>query len=439
MAGVIGSSSGGYASVGPTRNYIGEAMSNVQDGMFRQNAQRIADERNKTEAERTATEDRRRDFADAQEFAKQNPFIATGTGLDASNRQSYMNAKTIAAEARDNFMKTGDQKYNAIYENAVASVNGLSEMPNKLNALKEDWVKNVANYNSQSLLKKGELLDKLGNGEIVQTNDANGNPRYSIFDRDENGNLAKISHKEISGQQLLSLLEPVKSFNVTGEKGLIDQFQKSLPDKTKKVEIVKTKNGEVERTTEGREGYENLAAVKSKELTINRSAVYAALQSLGLDPENEKNYTNPDVLKEVETSYYDLLVKNTKPSVSEVPYLEREKFDHAKSQDAQAQRNSNRTYNQQERKTGEEKKDITYTEKEDYMGKSTAVVRKLSESELASKLAENAKEDVKTQEETWSNPITKGISNAFKAKATDTSKMTQNERLAYYRNLNKKK
>ena len=227
MGGVIGGQAG-YATVAPQQDYIGNAMSNVQNDLFRYSAQKIANDRTKIEAERTAIEDRRRDFEDAQQFAKQNPFIATGTGLDASNRQSYMNAKAVAAEARANFMATGDQKYNAIYENAVSSVAHISEMPNKLNALKESWAKNIDAYNPESLQKKAEFIDKLGNGEIVQTNDANGNARYSIFDRDENGDLAKVAYKEISGQQLLALMEPVKSFNVTGEKGFVDQFQKSI-------------------------------------------------------------------------------------------------------------------------------------------------------------------------------------------------------------------
>jgi hypothetical protein len=331
MAGIIGGQAG-YATVSPTRNYVGEALVNVQDGLFRQNAQRVADERTKSDAERQAINDRRKNFEDAQEFAKSNPFIATETGLDASNRQSYMNAKSIASEARANFMATGDQKYNAIYQNAISSVEHLSEIPKKLNALKEDWVKNVANYNPQSLLKKGELIDKLGNGDIVQTNDANGNPRYSIFNRDAEGNLEKVAYKEISGQQLLALLEPVKSFNVTGDKGLIDQFQKRIGKAIPKEEI---KGGQIVKSLYT-PGSEEVAKTMAQAATQNKAAVYSALQELGLDPEKDSNYTDANVLKEVANHYETLLNKNA-PNIetSRLPNYEEQKI--AISKEAKAE------------------------------------------------------------------------------------------------------
>jgi len=424
MAGIIGGEAG-YASVGPTRNYIGEAMSNVQDNMFRQNAQRIADDRTKIEAERTAIEDRRRDFEDAQQFAKQNPFIATGTGLDASNRQSYMNAKGIAAEARANFMATGDQKYNAIYENAIASVNHLSEMPNKLNTLKEDWVKNVADYNPQSLQLKAELIDKLGNGDIVQTNDANGNPRYSIFDRDENGDLAKVSHKEISGQQLLALMTPVKSFNVTGEKGFVDQFQKSIGKQVTKKEVV----GNVEKEITYTPGSEEVAKTMAQAATKNKGAVYSALQELGLDPENDSNYSDPIVLGKVSDFYENLLNKNAPKVESEKPNLEVARFNADEKQRKISNANEATRIKIAKESAKNEKKPVRLTVKNGIFGEETSATRSLSDAEYEAYLEQNKAKVPETTPDVWKNPITDGIKKAFSGKdKTTKAKETPKER-----------
>ena len=346
MAGVIGGP-GGYATVGPTRNYLGEAMSNVQDSMYRQNAQRIADERTRIADEQNLQEQRKRDFNDSMEFSSKYPFIATGTSIDGANRQAIDNAQKSYLEAQDNYRKTGDKKYLAVAENAKSSINNLNEMPKALALKMEDWKKNEAGYSPSSMSKKKAILDKMAKGDLMQENDENGRAVYTLVDRDENGNVSKILYSKLNSKQITDLLTVEPKFDISGEKGLIDQFQKSLGDKTTKVDIVKTKNGEVKRTTVGREGYENLAAVKSKELTTDHSAVYAALEALGLDPENKDYYTDEKTLKDVEASYYDLLVKNAKPTISEEPYLERDKFNADQEQRKITNAQSDRTFNKE--------------------------------------------------------------------------------------------
>lgn len=315
MAGVIGGSAG-YATVNPTQgNPIGDALANVENSAFRYRAEKTEQDQIKAQAARQLQEDRRRDMEDAYKFSKDNPFIATGTGLDAVNRQSYINAKDTAAKAYAEYLKTGDRKQQAIYENAVASVNNISEFPKQINALKEDWVKNAGNYNAESLKRKAALLDQIASGQIVQTNDANGNPKYTVFDRDENGNINKLAHKDLNSDQLLKLLTPEKGFNIDGKDGFIDLFNKNIGKERKVIEG--TGLNAVEKTYNP--GAEDLAKIMANDAVNDRSKMYETLQRMGMDPEDNKNYTD-DTVKKAAATYLEKMLMVTAPTtVSKKP------------------------------------------------------------------------------------------------------------------------
>jgi hypothetical protein len=65
---------------------------------------------------------------------------------------------------------------------------------------------------------------------------------------------------------------------------LIDQFQKKA---LKAVTIENVVDGKETKTTPGSE---ELAKTMAIAATKNHSAVYSALEELGMDPENEDNY-----------------------------------------------------------------------------------------------------------------------------------------------------
>lgn len=309
MAEVIGGPAG-YAMVNPTQgNPMGAALANVENSAFRYREEKREEQQIKAQQARQLQEDRRRDMEDAYKFSKDNPFVATGTGLDAVNRQSYMNAKNTAAKAYADYLKTGDMKQRAVYENAVASVNNISAFPKQINALKEDWVKNAGNYNPESLKRKAAFLDQIASGQIVQTNDANGNPKYTVFDRDESGNVNKLAYKDINSDQLLKLLTPEKAFNIDGKDGFIDLFKKNI-GKERKVIEGKGLNA-VEKIYYP--GAEEVANIMVDDAINDESKMYETLQRIGLDPEDKSNYTNEKV-KEAASNYLKRTLMATAPT-----------------------------------------------------------------------------------------------------------------------------
>lgn len=353
---VIGTGSGGYAMVNPIQgNPIGDALSNVENSAFRYRAEKTQQDQIKAQQARQLQEDRRRDMDDAYKFSKDNPFVATGTGLDAVNRQSYMNAKDTAAKAYGEYLKTGDAKQRAIYENAVSSVNNISEFPKQINALKEDWVKNAANYNPESLKRKAAFLDQIASGQIVQTNDSNGNPKYTVFDRDEDGNINKLSHKDITGDQLLKLLAPEKAFNIDGKEGFIDLFNKNI-GKERKIIEGKGLNA-VEKTYNP--GAEELAKLMANDAVNDRSKMYETLQRMGLDPEDNNNYTDEKV-KDAASNYLEKMLMVTAPTtVSQKPDTSLDMLNLARTKEANDERQRAITNARESRK--EAKEDDTAT------------------------------------------------------------------------------
>lgn len=307
MATPIGGSAG-YLTVDPTRNYIGEAAKGVEDTVARFRAEKLQRERQAIEDERYNQELRRRDFNDAAEFNEKYKYISTGTGLDASNRQSVENAKNAYAEAQDKYQKTGDKKWLAVASNAMNSVNNVNEMPKALNLKLEELQKNEDSYTPSSFNKVKDILAKMTNGNIMQSNDANGNARYTLIDKDDDGNVTKVIYKDLNKKQLMDLLTPVDKFNVSGEKGFIDQFQKSVGKEREVKSIV----GNKEVTTKYTPGADEVAKAMAKSAVEDKTAMYYALEQLGLDPEKASNYTD-EKIKEQAMAVLENVLKSTTP------------------------------------------------------------------------------------------------------------------------------
>jgi len=321
--GVIGTSAGGYATVLPTQgNPIGEAMSNVENSAFRYSAQKMAKDKMKQDAERDLYDRRRQEFADAQIFSKENPFVATGTGIDGSNMQSYNNAKESASNSRNLYNKTGDPKHLAAYQNAVASAKAISEMPKQLNVLKETWDSAPEAFNQESLKNKKAIIDKLNNGQIIQSNDENGRPKYSLFERDDNGDIIKVVKKEMNAAELKKLLEAVPNFNIDGTEGmkgdsLVKTFNENI-GKERKTTVIK--NGKEVETTFN-PGSEDLAKIMAAEAVLDKDKVYNIFTRLGINAEDEKAYT-PDNIKKAQDYLENKLIASAPTTVSEKPNYE---------------------------------------------------------------------------------------------------------------------
>lgn len=327
----IGGASG-YLTVNPTQDYVGQALQGASDYFARVRAEKYQKERDRMANEQNLQEQRRRDFKDAEEFSAKYPFVAMGnTDIDSKNRQDLETGKQRYSEAMDNYYQTGDKKYLAVAESVKASINEAVEMPKALSLVVEGWQKNEADLNPSSLEKAKTILQKLKT-DMVRDYDENGRSVYTIIERNEKGEPIKKLYDKISAEKVKELLTVEPKFDVTGEKGLISQFKKNLRKVDDKKEVVMTPKGEVLRTTNGYEGYEDVATVTAKELTKNHSAVYSALEELGLDPEKKDYYKDENTLKKVEELYKKTLIDSVKPSVSEVPYLDREKLNETKRQ-----------------------------------------------------------------------------------------------------------
>ncbi len=307
MAGPLGGAAG-YLTVDPTRNYIGEAAKGVEDTVARFRAEKLQKERQAIEDERYNQETRRRDFNDAAEFNEKYHYISTGTGLDASNKQSVENAKKAYTDAQNKYQKTGDKKWLAVAGNAMNSVTNVNEMPKALNLKLQELQKNENAYNQTSFNKVKEVLAKMTNGNIMQNNDANGNARYTLIDKDDDGNVTKVLYKDLNKKQLMDLLTPVSKYNVAGDKGLIDQFQKSVGKEREVKKLV----GNKEVTEKYTPGAEEVAKTLAKEAVADKDAMYYALEQLGLDPEKPSNYTDEKIVKQA-TDYFEGVLTSTAP------------------------------------------------------------------------------------------------------------------------------
>jgi hypothetical protein len=312
----------GYLTVNPTQDYVGQAMRGVENGIAQVRAEKYQKERDKLAADQNEQQQRRSDFKDSQEFSAKYPFIATGnTNLDSKNKQDLETGKMAYSEAMDGYYKTGDKSYMAKADSILGSINEATEMPKALALTIESWIKNEADLNPSSLSNKKGFIEKMKT-DLVRDYDATGRSVYSMANRDADGNVTGMKFQNITGEQLKKYLNVEPKYNVTGDKGLIDQFQKSIGKPVTTENVV---NG-VETKTTYTPGSEEVSKTMAIEATKNHSAVYSALEQLGLDPENEANYSNADILGQVQNHYETLLNKNapktegSKPNYDERDY-----------------------------------------------------------------------------------------------------------------------
>ena len=310
MAGVIGGSSG-YLTVNPTQDYVGQALRGVEDSFTRVRAEKIAKDRDKLAADQNLREQRRQDLKDSEEFDAKHPYASLGD----NDKDFVMTLKKKYTDARRDVINTGSEKSQAIADKALANLNTLNERKKAMSLKAEEMLKNEKDYNSTSFNKAKDLVART-NKDLVADFDEDGNFVYNLVKRDpNNGTIIGIEKKNISDGELRQMYDIVPKFNVTGEKGMIDQYQKSIGKAIPKEEII---GGNVVKSLYT-PGSKEVAKTMAQAATRDKSAVYAALEELRLDPENKDNYKE-DVLVKVTGYYEDLLNKNaTNVETSRLP------------------------------------------------------------------------------------------------------------------------
>jgi len=431
--------SAGFLTINPTQNYVGQAISEAGDTFARVRAEKYQKEKDKVDADLALQEQRRRDFQDTTEFNEKYKFISTGTGLDASNRQSVENAKNAYIEAQDNYQKTGDKKYLAIADNAMNTVRNVNEMPNALNLLTQSWIKNEDSYNPTSLNSKKKIMEKMVAGNIMQTNDENGNARYTIIDKDDNGSVKKVLYKDLNKKQLMDLLTPRNKFDVAGDKGLIDRYQKSVG---KEIEEEKYEGGNIIKTKRT-PGSKEVAVALATETVANPDGLYDTLDKMGLDPEDEKNYT--DDVKKLAVDYL------TNTLIATTPELEVVEPDYKAKSQILAERKEINDEKQRKlenaRNARKDEREIAEKAEEKSSNTKTITQTKLTPSAQKKVDAWKAKNKGKKidyeaiglgAEDFIKETTTETVKKGNKKGEVDTSKMTPSQRLEYYRNKTKK-
>lgn len=314
--GVIGTSAGGYATVLPTQgNPMGDAMANVENSAFRYRELKMAKDRAKQDAERDLQDQRRQEFSDAQQFSKENPFVATGMGIDGANMQGYMNFKNVANNAQSEFLKTGDQKQKAIYMNAVAGAKAIGEMPTQLNNLVKSWDEHPELFNQEDLKNKRNIVAKLGAGGAVPRADENGRPVWDLVEKDDNGNIVRIVEKGVNSARMKKLLDVVPAFNIDDKDGLIERFSKNVGKEVKVTEGTGL-NAKEKTYTPGAKEFAKIMADKAIE---ERSGMYETLLRMKLDPNNESNYTDEIVKKQASQYLQNILMTTRQEAISNKP------------------------------------------------------------------------------------------------------------------------
>jgi hypothetical protein len=295
----IGGNSG-YLTVNPTQDYIGQAARGVENGIAQVRAEKYQKERDQLASDRQEQQQRRSDFKDSQEINEKYPHAALGD----TDMQNMVNFKTKYTEFQKNFIKTGSEKDNALAQKAMSNIVRITESKKAMSLKAEEMQKNRDGYNQTSFGRVTKLVDRV-NKDVITRIDDNGDVVNDLVIRDGNNTIIGVEKKGITDAEIKKMLQIEPKYDVTGDKGLLDQFAKSIG---KSVTIENVVDGKETKTTYT-PGSEEVAKTMAIAATKDHSAVYSALEELGMDPENEDNYKG-DALVKVQSLYENLMNKS---------------------------------------------------------------------------------------------------------------------------------
>lgn len=297
MAGIIGTSSGGYASVGPTRNYIGEAMLNVQDSMFRQKTQSQADEKAKADAERSIQEALEKQTARDQALFEKHP-EGKNLGIEQPDVLLHNNVLdsrtqyTAAGEILSNPNATPQQRSQAfgIQQSALRSIDEAKDFKTQLGAVIDAARENKGGvYNPQGAKEALDNSLKFTTGQWRLVKDEKGNTKVDTFDVDEEGKFTKATGVGLSFQELLGKYTPPLAYS--NEANNIE-FKKALPP------ISEWESADGKKVMKGYQGIEGYAEDNANGVVTNRDKMYGIASAAGVKPQLDlKDYTDDDIKK----------------------------------------------------------------------------------------------------------------------------------------------
>lgn len=203
--GVIGTGSGGYATVDKTRDYIGEAAANVEGNMFRyREEKRLKDD--KAEAKRKANEVKD-DFKGDMAVTGNTTFndLMMPYAMEAHQKYSdnvrQINATTDAKER---------QRLMQVNQKIMQSFDVASQIPTQLNKVQQDIVDGIKDkkYSERDAQRVATMLDAAKSGKGRLYIDEYGQPRMDIYKLDADGKPTAEVAKNQSMAELISTLTP---------------------------------------------------------------------------------------------------------------------------------------------------------------------------------------------------------------------------------------
>lgn len=218
MARVIGSEAGGYATILPTENYIGQALQNVE-----QNAFKYREEKRLEEAKKAALAKAQQDALDKQREEEANDLEKIGairakdsgiSGIDsavsnglASAREEYINYKRA-------YRKSGDKNDLVKMSTALNKLHAISTIPDSYKKVVDNIrdMYNKEEIDDDELDRLTELGDKIEKGFVVPKIE-NGVMSFDVFERDDKGQISKQAIKNMKGEDLINQLTPQKKFD----------------------------------------------------------------------------------------------------------------------------------------------------------------------------------------------------------------------------------
>lgn len=350
--GVIGSSGGGYATVNPTQgDPIGQALQNVENSAFKYNAQRTADEKTRQDAEQERRNTRSKEIEASDKYKKDNPFIATGiTDVDSQNRASLENAMNARNEAVNNYSSTGDQKYKAVIAKIDSGVNEMKTFGDAYN----NHVKSVTDgtadgtFNINSAKVKATGIDET-HGKIVRRFDTEGNSVFDVFKTDDEG-VVSLVKQGLNSKQLIDYNTPVKAFHIDGlnsppgfkGKTLVDAFNVNVNVDKPLTEYISSGLNRKKRTYNP--NAPKVAKTMAETSVNSKDNLYELFTRMNIDAENPDNYNENN--KTLAKNYLEKLLLENSPDVTiEDPDIALLNYNRGVSNDARAQRNSDRDFN----------------------------------------------------------------------------------------------
>lgn len=347
---VIGGNAG-YATVeGPQRNYIGEAMANVENSGFKYREEQNALNEQKKREERELRQERDDELKDALAFDQKYRVSDTGIqSVDTKIHDVSLKLKQLYAQANQDYRSAkSNAEKTAAYQKMSNAMGGLSTMkqfPDAYNASTEQLTKGLSEgiYSEASSKRKAAELDKFANGQYIVDVDDRGNILFSTFDMDENGQVSKVKSKDLTAQQMLQNFNPTKAFNIDGtgpgtKKG--DSLIKIYNDNIGKERKVIEGTGLNAKEKTYNPGAEELAKTMALEAVQDKDKLYELFDRIGIDPENPKNYNNPKNIEDAVKYLEGKLIASAPTTISEKPNTSVEQLKVSQANAAETRRNN---------------------------------------------------------------------------------------------------